>query len=202
MSDDSPNASAPRSSAGTFLKAFFQARRTVGAVAPTSRGVARRIARLADMETARTVAEFGPGTGAITRELLAALPGDGRLWAFEIYPAFISHLRATIDDPRLIVVPDSAEAIAEVRAAHGLPGFDAIVSAVPFSLMEPAQTTKILRAAARTLHPDGVFVALQYHPRYLAPLLRAEFAVVKREVYPWNIPPALLLRARGPRETV
>ncbi len=153
------------------------------------------------MEAARTVAEFGPGTGAITRELLAALPDDGRLWAFEVYPPFVQHLRATIDDPRLIVVPESAEAIAEIRAAQGLPGFDAIVSAVPFSLMEPAQTTKILRAAARTLHPDGVLVALQYHPRYLAPLLRAEFTVVKREVYPWNIPPALLLRAHGPRGT-
>ncbi len=199
--DDSPNAPAPRSSAGAFLKAFLQARRTVGAVAPTSRGVARRIARLSGMEAARTVAELGPGTGAITRELLAALPDDGRLWAFEVYPPFVQHLRATIDDPRLTVVPESAEAIAEIRAAQGLPGFDAIVSAVPFSLMEPAQTTEILRAAARTLHPDGVFVALQYHPRYLAPLLRAEFTVVKREVYPWNIPPALLLRAHGPRET-
>ncbi len=199
--DDSPNLSTRRSSAGTFLKAVLQARRTVGAVAPTSRGVARRIARLSGLEAAHTVAEFGPGTGAITSELLAALPEHGRLWAFEVYPPFVSHLRETIDDPRLTVVPESAEAIANVRVAQGLPAFDAIVSAVPFSLLEPAQTTKILQAAARTLHPDGVFVALQYHPRYLAPLLRAEFADVKREVYPWNIPPALLLRARGPRET-
>ncbi len=75
------------------------------------------------------------------------------------------------------------------------------MSAVPFSLMGPAHTTQILRAAARALRPDGVFVALQYHPRYLAPLLRAEFAVVEREVYPWNIPPAVLLRARDPRRS-
>jgi len=162
--------------------------------------VARRIARLSGLEAARTVAEFGPGTGAITLELLAALPEHGRLWAFEVYPPFVSHLRSTIDDPRLSVMALSAEALAEVQAAEGLPGFDAIVSALPFSLMEAAQTTKILRAAARTLHPDGVFVALQYHPRYLAPLLRAEFEDVNREVYPWNIPPALLLRARGPRK--
>ncbi len=198
--DDSPNPAARRSSVGTFLMGVLQARRTVGAVAPTSRGVARRIARLSGLEAAQIVAEFGPGTGAITRELLAALPEHGRLWAFEVYPPFVSHLRSTIDDPRLSVMPLSAEAIAEVQEAEGLPGFDAIVSALPFSLMEPAQTTKILRAAALTLHPDGVFVALQYHPRYLAPLLRAEFEDVNREVYPWNIPPALLLRARGPRK--
>jgi phospholipid N-methyltransferase len=181
-----------------FLRAFWDARRTIGAVAPTSHGVARRIARLAGAEGARVVAEFGPGTGAITRELLAALPPDGRVWAFEVYPPFVAHLRATIDDPRLIVVAASAEAIAGLREREGLPGFDAVVSAVPFSLMDPGVTTEILRVAARALRQDGVFVALQYHPWYLAPLLRAEFAVVEREVYLWNIPPATLLRAENP----
>ncbi len=196
-----PNASVDETSRWAFLAAFLRARRTVGAVAPTSRGVARRITRLAGVEAGHLVAEFGPGTGAITRELLAALPADGRLWAFEVYSPFVDLLRATIDDPRLTLVAESAEAIAGLREREGLPGFDAIVSAVPFSLMEPAQTTEILRAAAGALRPGGVFVALQYHPRYLAPLLRAEFAVVTREVYPWNIPPALLLRASAPRRS-
>ena len=150
------------------------------------------------MEAARAVAEFGPGTGAITREILSALPGDGRLWAFEVHAPFVDHLRATIDDRRLDVVAESAEAIAGLRERENLPGFDAIVSAVPFSLMDPARTTEILRAAAQALRPNGVFVALQYHPRYLAPLLSAEFAVVRREVYLWNIPPARLLRAQNP----
>lgn len=188
-----------QSSAGAFLRAFFRDRRTVGAVAPTSRGVARRIARLAGLESARTVAEFGPGTGAITRELLAALPTEARLWAFEVYPPFVEHLRATFDDPRLVVLPESAQGIATLQKAQNLPPFDAVISALPFSLMSPDQATEILRAVARTLHPDGVFVALQYHPRYLAPLLRAEFTEIEREVYLWNLPPALLLRARGPR---
>ena len=152
--------------------------------------------------TARTqvVAEFGPGTGVITRALLAALPPGGRLWAFEIYPPFVEHLRATINDPRLTVVAESAEGIAHLREREHLPAFDAIVSAVPFSLMDPVQTRQILQAAAQVLQLDGTFVALQYHPRYLAPLLRAEFAVVEREVYLWNMPPAMLLRARGPRQ--
>ena len=198
MADRVPNPSTGGPSRWAFLGAFLRARRTVGAVAPTSRGVARRMAQLAGVETGHLVAEFGPGTGAITRELLAALPADGRLWAFEVYRPFVDHLRATIDDPRLTLVAESAEAIAGLREREGLPGFDAVVSAVPFSLMDPAQTTQILRAAAEALRPGGVFVALQYRPRYLAPLLRAEFAVVAREVYLWNVPPAMLLRASGP----
>lgn len=201
MSDRAPSTIALRPSRWTFLRAFVHARRTVGAVAPTSRGVARRIARLTGVEAAHVVAEFGPGTGAITRELLAALPTNGRLWAFEVYPPFVAHLRATINDPRLTVVAESAAAIAGLREREDLPGFDAIVSAVPFSLMDPADTTEILRASAKALRVGGVFVALQYHPRYLAPLLRAEFADVRREVCLWNMPPAMLLRARSPRRT-
>ena len=198
MSDLDPRTLAHQPSHWRFLREFFRARRTVGAVAPTSRGLARRIAQLAGAETAHAVAEFGPGTGAITAELLVALPADGRLWAFEVYPPFVAHLRSTIDDPRLIVVAESAEAIPALRERQQPPGFDAIVSAVPFSLMDRTQTTQILRAAAQALRPDGIFVALQYHPRYLAPLLRAEFTVVEREVYAWNIPPATLLCARNP----
>ena len=196
-----PDASASGGSRWEFLKAFLHARRTIGAVAPTNRGLARRMVRLAGAETAHLVAEFGPGDGAITRELLAVLPADGRLWAFEVYQPFVDHLRAAVDDRRFTVLAESAEGIAGLREREELPGFDAIVSAVPFSLMDHAQTTQILRAAARALLPSGVFVALQYHPRYLAPLLRAEFDVVEREVYPWNIPPAVLLRARAPRRS-
>lgn len=165
---------------------------------PTSRGLGRRMASLAGIDSAQVAAEFGAGTGVITRELLAALPAAGRLWAFEIHPPFVEHLRATINDRRFAVVAESAAAVADFHEREHLPAFDVIVSALPFSLIGPEQTTAILCAARRVLRPDGRFVALQYHPRYLAPLLHAEFVTVERKVYPWNIPPAVVLRARGP----
>ena len=198
MSEPVPNPAPGGTSRLPFLTAFLRARRTVGAVAPTSRGLARRMAAMAGASEAYLIAEFGPGTGAITRELLAVLPADARLWAFEVYPPFVAHLQATMGDPRLTVLEESAEGITELRERKGLPGFDAVVSALPFSLMSPDQASRILRAAARALRPGGALVALQYHPRYLAPLLRAEFGTVEQEVYLWNVPPALLLRSRSP----
>lgn len=184
-----------------FLGAFASAHRTIGAVAPTSHAVAERMTRLAGIPHVRTVAELGPGTGPITRSILAALPSNGRLWAFEVYEPFLEQLRASIDDPRFTLLARSAEDVNAIRqedaAAAG--GFDAIISSVPFSLMEPEQTRAILREAGKALGPDGVFVALQYHPRYLAPYLRDAFETVERSVYPWNVPPVLLLRARHPR---
>jgi phosphatidylethanolamine/phosphatidyl-N-methylethanolamine N-methyltransferase len=189
----------PGSSTWTFLQGFLREPRRVGAIAPTSTGLARRMAARAGAGRARAVAELGAGTGVITRELLRALPDDGRLWAFEIHPPFVEHLRATIDDPRLTVVAQSAATIGEVAAGAGLPGFDAVVSALPFSLFGAEQTAALVHAARLALRPGGRFVALQYRPTYLPPFLRAEFGSVAREIYPWNLPPALVLRARAPR---
>ena len=186
---------------GAFLGAFLRAHKTIGAIAPTSRGVARRIAALAGVAQARSVAELGPGTGAITRELLTQLPSDGLLCAFEVYPPFLARLRESIDDPRFTLVAESAEHLPAVSDDDGETGFDAIVSSIPFSLMSAEQTTAILRASGQALRPGGVFVALQYHPGYLLPFLRRQFGTVERRVCLWNVPPALLLRASDPLHT-
>jgi phosphatidylethanolamine/phosphatidyl-N-methylethanolamine N-methyltransferase len=182
-----------------FLRAFFKDRHTIGAVAPTSRGVARRMARLGDVQSARSIAEFGPGTGAITFSLLEALPADSRIWAFEVYTPFVEHLQREVTDPRFTLLERSAADIEDVRQREVPDGFDAVISSIPFSLIGPDTTRQILRAVARSLRPDGVFVALQYHPTFLRPFLLEEFAQVRRNPYLWNIPPTLLLTARGPR---
>src|SRR3989344_5651887 len=54
---------------------------------------------------ARTVVEFGPGTGAITRALLDALPRQATLYSFEISPRFRDYLRQKLADPRLWFLP-------------------------------------------------------------------------------------------------
>lgn len=198
-----PETDARRHAHGPSYRAFFTAfvrdRKTIGAVAPTSRGVARRMARLGRIRNARNVAEFGPGTGAITGSLLEALPADGRLWGYEVYEPFVEQLREDFDDPRMTVLSESAENVTRLRESGAPDGLDAIVSSIPFSLIGREQTAHILEQANAALRPGGLFVALQYHPRFLAPLMREAFPAMKREVYPWNIPPALLLTARTAR---
>ena len=184
-----------------FLRAFFQHRKTIGAVVPTSQRVSRRMARWAGVESAQAVAEFGPGTGVITHHLLNALPPTGRLWGFEVYRPFVDYLEESISDPRFTVLDESAESISTVRATapEAADGFDAIVSSIPFSFIGLEQSRTILREAARSLRRGGSFVALQYHPKFLAPLLSEQFEVVEREIHLFHLPPVFLLRARNPR---
>lgn len=182
-----------------FLKAYFKDWHTVGAVAPTSRAVARKMASLGGVQYAKAIAEFGPGTGAITTELLAALPTDGRMWAFEVYEPFVEHLREHVHDSRFTLLQRSAAEIGEIRRAEVPGGFDAVISSIPFSLIGPEGTREIVQAVAENLRPGGMFVALQYHPTFLRPYLLEAFEQVRRNPYPWNIPPTLLLTGRGVR---
>lgn len=185
----------------SFFKAFLNERQRIGAIAPTSASVGRRMAQLGGIENARRVVEFGAGTGPITAQILKALPADARMWAYEIHPPFVEHLRSTITDPRFTVLAESAEHVRELRASEAPEGFDAIICSIPFSLLPPPVTSGILAAAAQALRPGGVFVALQYHPTYLRPIMREHFEHVSRTFYPWNLPPTLLLSGRGSRHS-
>lgn len=199
MSADTRSKSGLRAAPLAFLEAFVRDGKTIGAVSPTSRRVAGRMAALGRVAGARTVAEFGPGMGAITHELLATMPADARLWGFEVYQPFVQHLSETVTDPRFTLVAESAEMVTGVDTGMDEPGFDAIISSIPFSLIGPDLTGQIVDAVGKSLRPGAPFIALQYHPTYLMPYLREHFEEVRRHPCLWNFPPVILFRARNPR---
>lgn len=201
MPADAQRTTDARTSPWVLVTAFLKHAKTIGAVWPTSRRVANRMAQLAHAADAYAVAEFGSGTGAITVPLLAAMPRDARLWGFEVYAPFAERLQATITDPRFTLVTESAETIGQVCTGASAQGFDAIVSSIPFSLLNADETHRIIEAAARALRPGAPFIALQYHPFYLGPYLRQHFDTVTRHVSPWNVPPVTLFHARNVRAT-
>jgi phospholipid N-methyltransferase len=180
-----------------FLRQFLRDRKTVGALTPTSASMSRRLARAAGADRRRAVAELGAGTGPVTAALLEQLPPDGRLWAFEINPEFARRLRGRFDDPRLTVVEASATEAPRIAREAGLAGFDAVVSAIPFAVLGTALSREILARAAAAMTPGAPFVAIQYRPDYLPPLLRERFGRVEREFHLWNLPPAFVMRCHA-----
>ncbi|HVE67752.1 MAG TPA: methyltransferase domain-containing protein [Solirubrobacteraceae bacterium] len=181
-----------------FLRGYLRAPGAVGSVTPSSLSLGRRMARLAHVDRAASVLELGAGTGSVTRALLEALPAGARLWAFEIDGEFARGLRARFDDPRLEVVERSAADAPAVMERAGVRAVDAVVSALPFSLLGRDVSRSVLDAAARVMRPGAALVALQYNPWYLAPLLRERFGTLERRLWLWNLPPAVLLRAHAP----
>jgi phospholipid N-methyltransferase len=171
-----------------FLLAFLAHPRQVGAVLPTSRAAVRDMLDMADVPSARLVVELGAGTGVQTGEILARLRPDARLVAVEIDPRLAQLLEDRYDDPRLQVVRDSAENLdAHLDGARA----DVLVSALPYTSLEPGLRRRILDSLPRTLAPHGVALVIQYSP-VMESELRQRFSSVRRRISPWNVPPAFL----------
>mgnify|MGYP002778058138 FL=1 len=173
-----------------FARGFFSNPLRVGSVVPSSPQLVARLLAPVDWSTARMVVEYGPGTGVVTRAILARLPADGRLIAFEVNPEFVGFLRREINDPRLTVVMASAESVADHVAAA-----DAVVSSLPFSIMPRSVSQRILAATAAVLAPGAPLVGYQYSTAWLK-MLRRAFGDVGLRFEPRNWPPAFVYTAR------
>ncbi len=183
--------------------------RTVGAVAPSSRHLAKAMLGPLPLKKARTVVEVGPGTGVMTRALLDLLPYEATLFAFEINPRFSRFLRTHVPDSRLIVIDASAEKIRRELELHGHTHVDAVVSSLALGLMPHWQRSAFLRAVCSLLDAHGVFTQYQYvHSlqmkngqvrRFdLEQLLHRYFASVQRKMILRNLPPAFVFICKGP----
>jgi phospholipid N-methyltransferase len=171
-----------------FLLAFLARPRQVGAVLPTSRAAVRDMLDMADVPTARLVVELGAGTGVQTGEILARLRPDARVVAVEIDRRLADVLEDRYDDPRLQVVRDSAENLD--AHLHGERA-DVLVSALPYTSLEPGLRRRILDGLPRALAPQGVALVIQYSP-VMESELRRRFPRVRRRISLWNVPPAFL----------
>lgn len=178
-----------------FLRSFVANPRQVGAVLPTSRTAVRAMLDLADLSSARVVAELGAGTGVYTEEILARLGAEARLLAFELDPALAEALRARVQDPRLEVVVDSAEKLAEYLGGERA---DVIVSGLPFTSLPAAVRRGVLDAATAGVATAGALLVLQYSP-FIERELRRRFTGVRRRVCLLNVPPAWLYACTGAR---
>lgn len=176
----------------TFFQQFLKNPKQIGSIIPSSRFLERRIIRAADVASAKTLVELGPGNGGTTRALLRAMAPDARLLCIEINPdchAMVSR----IADPRLIVHLGSAEDLGELLARHGLGPADAVISGIPFSTMPPAVADRIANAIASSVRPGGRFVAYQVSAR-VAEVNRRFPGVRRVEVELLNIPPLRVFR--------
>src|SRR5499425_598050 len=102
-----------------FARNFFRHPRMLGSIVPSSRFLIKQLLEPINWARARVIVEYGPGVGGITAEVLRHMRADAVLIAIEMNPDFVTHLRASIPDPRLHVVEGSAEAVDEILPRFG-----------------------------------------------------------------------------------
>ncbi len=112
-----------------FLKGWKRDRTAVGAIAPTSAVTARKMASVVRPDSGLPVLELGPGTGVITKAILARgiLPQD--LTSIEYSPEFCGLLRGQF--PEVDIRCGDAFALDLALGSRRDIRFDCVISAIP-----------------------------------------------------------------------
>jgi phospholipid N-methyltransferase len=182
---------------GLFLREALRSVRSVASLVPSSGPLCRAMLANIDFAAARTIVELGPGTGAVTAEILARMRPDARIYAVEINPVFVAHIRSTFHDRRLVVIEGSATHLSHDSGLR--PGsVNAVVSSLGLSCMPERTRMDILRQAQRCLGDGGVLNQYQYLAASLScsvrGLLACFFDRVESSRILRNCPPATVFR--------
>lgn len=182
-----------------FLAQYVKNIRSVGAVAPSSRFLARKMVKTIDFSQAEVIVEYGPGTGVFTAEIVKRMRPGTVLLALETNPEFYKKLRRDYKNvPGVEIINASAEHIHLLHTDRKLPAPDYVVSGLPFAAL-PAEVSKsILKATAQLIGNKGAFITFQY-TLLKKDLFESYFddIQVSRELR--NIPPAYVLRCKVSR---
>jgi phosphatidylethanolamine/phosphatidyl-N-methylethanolamine N-methyltransferase len=147
-----------------FLQRFFRNPFQVASIVPSSRTLIRRVSNKMDHSVPRVIAEYGPGEGCHTREIVKRMHKQSKLMLFELDAALCKHLeRQFADDPRVSVHNLDCALLPDVLAEKGLPHCDYVVSGIPFSILEKAKKREVLENTHRVLveQPHAAFIIYQ-----------------------------------------
>ena len=103
-----------------FLPGVFRNFHTTGAILPSGRSLSVALTRFVcePSATARRILEVGPGTGAVTRRIVAGMGGGDSLDLVELNDSFVERLRHRFQsDPEFQAVADRAGAALPDRRA-------------------------------------------------------------------------------------
>jgi phospholipid N-methyltransferase len=154
----------------TFFREFRRHFHTTGSVIPSSPFLAKALARYVKQDNSeagnqpRSILEVGPGTGAVTDKIVAALGPQDRLALVEINDEFVALLKRRFETlpqlkavaSRVTILQNGVERLTEER--H----YDLIVSGLPLNNFSVADVEQILSVFARLLKPSGRLSFFQY----------------------------------------
>ncbi|MEC7922675.1 MAG: rRNA adenine N-6-methyltransferase family protein [Planctomycetota bacterium] len=181
-----------------FFYNFVRHPKSTGAVFPSSRRLAEKMIDGAGLETAASVVELGPGTGAFTGTIAERLDDPGIYLGLELREKFAAIVQDKF--PQLLVVNDSAEKIVENLGKIDRQQADAIISGLPWAAFDSNLQKRIMSSVTAALAPGGKFSTFTYLHACRLPagkrfraLLDDNFSDVQTSKTVWrNLPPAFV----------
>ena len=154
-----------------FWRQFRQRFETTGAVAPSSRFLARAMTGpMTRRERPGRILEIGPGTGAVTQRIVRLLRPEDRFDLVELNEAFAGLLRERFaTDPSYHAVADRSQVhVCPIQDFAATEPYDIIISGLPLNNFPAELVQSIFETYFKLLAPGGTLSYFEY--MYVRPL--------------------------------
>lgn len=183
-----------------FFHAFLRNSGKVGAIAPSSPELARRMLEWMNWEAIDCVVEFGAGTGVFTEAVTHYLKPGARFFAIERDPVLAEIARNRC--PGVDLHESCVSRVSEICREAGIARVDAIVCGLPWAAFSSEVQDEFLDAMFEVLPAGGQFATFAYWQGLMLPAgqrfrkyLKQHFTTVARSPTAWkNLPPAFVYR--------
>lgn len=148
-----------------FYRQFREQYHTTGAILPSSRALARAMTRpMRQAKGPRRILEVGPGTGAVTAEIVRQLRRGDQFDIVEINADFVAYLGQRFSEE-----PDFRKRRNQSRILHcplqEVPGervYDFVISGLPLNNFSLELVEDIYQSYQRLLKPEGTLTSFEY----------------------------------------
>jgi phosphatidylethanolamine/phosphatidyl-N-methylethanolamine N-methyltransferase len=143
-----------------FLKSWLDNPLKTGAVSPSSKALAKKMASYVDPSLSGPVIELGPGTGPVTDALIARGVTEDRLVLIEFNPEFCVLLKKRY--PGATVIEGDAYALGRTLMDRLEAPAAALVSSLPLFTRPEELRLALLREAFGLMRPGAPFIQFTY----------------------------------------
>lgn len=154
-----------------FWRQFRQRFETTGAVAPSSRFLARAMTGpMKRRDRPGRILEIGPGTGAVTKRIVRLLRPEDRFDLVELNETFAGLLRERFaSDPSFRSVADRSQVhVCPIQEFNATEPYDIIISGLPLNNFPAELVRSIFETYFKLLAPGGMLSYFEY--MYVRPL--------------------------------
>ena len=145
-----------------ILHEFIKHPKHTGAIAPSSKILAKKMVDVIDFNKAKCIVELGPGTGFYERDY-EEKKKETIFLLIEINEVFFKELKRKFkDEQNVIVVHGSAENIKKYMEELNIECIDYVLSGLPFTSLPEEVSKRILNNAMEAIHENGEFITFQY----------------------------------------
>lgn len=174
-----------------FLKRFLANPSSVGALVPSSRKLAHRMASLVPRDREGWVIELGAGTGVITSALLDHGVARDRFLAVDRCPNMIRSLRRKL--PQVTAIHGDAtqlDQLLETYCGSKTTWVNAVVSSLPMRVLPQAVVEQVQEQFRKIIPENGILIQFTYDLRPSATMELRGFIPCKGKIVWGNFPPA------------